>query len=200
MPDESIYRFGAVIPAAGLSSRMGVFKPLLPFGSSTVIETAVGSVLPYTTAATVVIGHRGKEIREVLQSRFGDRLMIVQNPDYASSDMLTSVKIGLRTLRECDAFFLLPADMPLLAPQVYEDLIKACDSSAEILIPILDGRRGHPPLIASSVIPDILAYEGEGGLKAIFAGRRVKEIEVTDSGVAVDLDTPQDYERVIHYR
>ena len=191
------YRFGAVIPAAGLSSRMGAFKPLLPYGGGTVIESAVDSVLPYVSAAAAVLGNRADELRAALRASFGDRLIIAENPAYAATDMLTSVKIGLRAIGGCDAFFLLPADMPAVPAAVYEALIGAFDGCAEVIYPVLDGRRGHPPLIAASLIPAILAYEGGGGLRAILSGCRTKEIPVQSGGILLDLDTPQDYEESV---
>ena len=190
------YRFGAVIPAAGLSSRMGAFKPLLPLGNGTVIEAAVGSALPFVCDAAAVLGNRADELRELLGRRFGDRLKLTLNPDYAVTDMLASVKLGLRAMGECDAFFLLPADMPVIAPSVYEALIRAFDGTADVIYPVIGGRRGHPPLISAALIPDILGYEGEGGLRAILSGCRIKEIPVDDGGVLTDLDTQADYERL----
>ena len=191
------YRFGAVMPAAGLSSRMGAFKPLLPYGDSTVIGSAIGSVLPFVDSASVISGCRADELSEALSRGFGRRLTIVNNPDYASTDMLTSVRIGLMALGECDAFFLLPADIPAVTAGVYEALIAAFDGEADVICPVCDGRRGHPPLIHSRLIPDILAYEGGGGLRAILSGRDIKEIDVNDSGILRDLDTPQDYQKEI---
>ena len=191
------FRFGAVIPAAGLSSRMGAFKPLLPYGNSTVIGSAIGSVLPYVDTAAVITGCRADELSEALSRGFGNRLTIVNNLDYASTDMLTSVRIGLRALGECDAFFLLPADIPAVTAKVYEALISAFDGEADVIYPVYDGRRGHPPLIHSRLIPDILAYEGDGGLRAILSGRDIKDIGVNDRGILRDLDTPQDYQNEI---
>lgn len=190
------YRFGAVIPAAGLSSRMGAFKPLLPCGDSTVIETAIGSVFPYVSTAVAVVGHEGEKLRRMLSSRFSDRLTITTNPDYASTDMLRSVQLGLRALGECDAFFLLPADMPLIKPSVYEALIAAFDGRADVIYPVFHGRRGHPPLISYALAPAIMEYRGDGGLRAIFGSCAAKEIRISDSGVLTDLDTPQDYESI----
>lgn len=190
------YRFGALIPAAGLSSRMGAFKPLLPCGDSTVIETAIGSVFPYVSTAVAVVGHQGEKLRSVLTDTFKDRLTIVTNPDYATTDMLRSVQLGLRAMGDYDAFFLLPADMPLIKPQVYEALITAFDNSADVIYPVFGGRRGHPPLISSAVVPAILGYRGDGGLRAILNSCVTKEVKIPDSGILTDLDTPRDYENI----
>ncbi len=190
------FRFGAVIPAAGLSSRMGAFKPLLPYADRTVIEASVGSAMPYICTAAAVVGYRGGEVAQVLRERFPGRLTIVENPDYASTDMLRSVRLGLRAMGECDAFFLLPADMPMIAPRVYEALIAAFDGEPDVICPVLDGRRGHPPLIRARMIPEILAYEGGGGLRAILGCRKAKEIAVNEPGILIDLDTPADYRAI----
>lgn len=193
MPGE--YRFGAVIPAAGMSSRMGDFKPLMPFGAATVIEAAVGSATPYLSTAVAVVGNRADALSGVLGDRFGEALVIVRNPDYATTDMLRSVQLGLRAMGECDAFFLLPADMPLISGAVYEALIAAFDTDVDVIRPVMGGRRGHPPLINARLIPEILSYQGEGGLRTILSGRREKTVAVDDRGIFTDLDTYEDYRK-----
>ena len=185
-------RFVAVIPAAGLSSRMGAFKPLLPFGCETVIEAAVGNALSFADRAVVVLGKCGEDVKEILTARFSERLIFVENPDYPATDMLCSVRIALKAVDACDAFFLSPADMPMISPAVYQSLA-ASFFDDEILIPVVNGKRGHPPLIASQLIPDILCYNGADGLRGFYRGRRVREIVVEDAGTLADLDTPEDY-------
>ena len=186
---------GAVVPAAGLSSRMGRFKPLLPFGESSVIETSVANVLTVAQSAAVVLGKRADELAELMKSRFGKRVTIAFNPDYASTDMLTSVRIGLRALRECDAFFILPADMPAISRETFKAVADAFSESDDIVIPVTNGRRGHPPLISARLIPDILRYEGDGGLRGFYGSRKVREIPISDEGILTDLDTPDDYDK-----
>ena len=186
---------GAVIPAAGLSSRMGEFKPLLPIGSETVIEATVRRTLAHADTVVVVLGKRSDELRRLLTQRFGDRLIFAENPGYASTDMFRSLQVGLRALHDCDAFFIIPADMPMISDAVFEALIDAHDDSDEVLLPTVGGRRGHPPLITSALIPDILAYVGEGGLRGFFDGCKVREVAVNDMGALTDLDTPEDYEK-----
>ena len=195
-------RFAAVIPAAGLSSRMGDFKPLLEFNGSTVIESAVSGALSCCDTAVIVLGKRAAELRELLQSRFKDRLIFAENPGYASTDMLTSVKIGVSTLNRIEpgvaGFFITPADMPCIPPDVYRNIISEFDRARDgALIPVTGGRRGHPPLITSRLIPDILAYDGGDGLRGFYRGIPVREIPIADTGILTDLDTPEDYRAAV---
>ncbi|WP_407386384.1 NTP transferase domain-containing protein [Ruminococcus sp.] len=190
------YRFGAVIPAAGLSSRMGAFKPLLPLGDSTVIERTVSAVLPYAAEIAVVLGNRADEVKEVLTKRFGNRVKIVINHEYRATDMLCSVQLGLRKLGRCDGFFLLPGDMPLIGDGVFAALGDAFDQECRVIYPTCSGRRGHPPLIPATLIPAILAYRGDGGLKAILRQASVREVTCGDPAILFDLDTPGDYQSI----
>jgi CTP:molybdopterin cytidylyltransferase MocA len=73
------------------------------------------------------------------------------------------------------------------------------DASSVILYPTFDGRRGHPPLIATSLIPQILMWSGGGGLRAFLNGRDAEsaELAVNDESILIDLDTPEDYRRML---
>lgn len=191
------YRFGAVIPAAGLSSRMGAFKPLLPYLDSTVIGSAVSAVLPYADRVTVVLGYHADEVKKELFDRFGDRVKTVLNLDYRSSDMLRSVQLGLESLGDCDGFFLLPGDMPAIDSSTFEALLSAFDGEKKVIYPVWNGRRGHPPLIHASLIPEILDNRGEGGLRTILDAYPAVHVFLNDNGIMADLDTPEDYAEII---
>lgn len=190
-------RFWAVVPAAGESRRMGRFKPLLPLGESTVIETAVACALTAADKAVVTVGKRSGELAAVLRDSFGEQVIIVENPDYAVTDMLTSVKLGLSVVADCDAFFILPADMPLVSADTFRALAAGFREGDEVLIPTFNGRQGHPVLAAAVLIPGILDYSSDTGLKGFFNSRRVRRTDVADTGILTDLDTPQDYERTM---
>lgn len=191
-------RFGAVIPAAGMSSRMKAFKPLLPYGKSTVIESTVATVLEAVATAVVVLGNRADEVEAVLKQRFGDRVTIVRNPDYRSTDMLRSVQIGLGALGECDAFYLLPGDMPSVNSDTFTALAEAFDEHSRVIYPTRNGRKGHPPLIHASLISEICHYRGEGGLRGLLRDVPQQSIELSDKGITADLDTPEDYADLIN--
>jgi CTP:molybdopterin cytidylyltransferase MocA len=186
-----------LILAAGLSSRMGAFKPLLPLRGKTVIENTVGSVLSGGARSVVVVtGYRGAETEAVLRQRYGDRVLLVRNPDFAKTDMLCSIQIGCRAMPNCDAFFLLPGDMPVVRQATFQKLRSARPTDrACVIFPTVGGAREHPPLINAKLIPEILAFQGNGGLRQLWQQHEnlILTVPVEDEGVRVDLDTQQDY-------
>lgn len=184
----------AVVPAAGLSSRMGAFKPLLPFGGTTVIERVVATVRGAgVETIRVVVGWKADLLIPILE-RCG--VPWVENSRYAEG-MYASIQAGVRNLTAGPAgFFLLPGDMPLVRAATLARLIAAWDEKpGGILYPRFDGRRGHPPLIASAFIPEILRDAPPGGLRAILGrhAEEAREVECPDPGIHADLDTPEAY-------
>lgn len=187
-----------LVLAAGLSSRMGVFKPLLPLGERTVIEATVDSILSGGGArVAVVTGYRGDEVTQLLRARYGERVLPVENPAFARTDMLTSVHIGCRALLGCGAFFLLPGDMPFVRRETFQALLAARPEGVSIGFPTLEGVRKHPPLVDGALIPEILAFREEGGLRRFWQQHEdlIYTVPVADDGVEIDLDTPEDYQR-----
>jgi CTP:molybdopterin cytidylyltransferase MocA len=189
----------ALIPAAGFSGRMGCFKPLLPLGKSTLIEE---SVERFRRAGIedvrVVTGHMAEEMAPIL-AKLG--ISNIFNPDYKKG-MLSSVLAGLKTFEpEIDAFFLLPADIPMVSPITIETLAGFYRSSgAGIVYPRFEGVRGHPPLISKDLTTD-LTGEYDGGLRAFLRRYQDKavDLDVMDQGVLMDCDTPEDYRSLKAY-
>lgn len=129
--------FAAIVPAAGESSRMEGLKPLLEMGGQTLIERVVNLFKTAGVAEVlVVVGHRGEEIVPVLE---GASCRTVTNPDYRQG-MFSSIRAGARELQGlCDAFFVLPVDIPLVRPLTIRRLMELFgDRSALITHP-----RGH---------------------------------------------------------
>lgn len=196
------HRIGGMILAAGLSQRMGDFKPLMPLRDKTLIENTIDSMLMCgITTVTVVLGYRGQQVEKILRSRYiGDALTLVYNNEYATTDMLTSVKIGLSAMPQCDAFFLLPGDMPVVSKQTFLAVYRAMPHTAPgIVFPTLEGYRKHPPLIDSRFIPEILRYDGQQGLRGFWSlhEEAVVTVPVDDVGCWTDLDTFTQYSRCV---
>ena len=186
-----------LVLAAGLSTRMHAFKPLMPLRGKTLIENTIDSIFSSGAKKVVVVtGHRAGELEPILAEKYADRVIIARNEDYASTDMLTSIRIGCAKLPECDAFFLLPGDMPVVKESTFRTLISHRDGDVSVIFPTLDGYRKHPPLVDSRLVPNILEFSEDGGLRQLWKqlDSIIRTVPVDDTGVWVDLDTKEDYE------
>jgi len=187
-----------LILAAGLSSRMGEFKPLMPLRGKTLIENTVSSVLNGGAQSVVVVtGYRGTEVEALLQRRYGERVRFARNPEFAETDMMRSIQIGCLALPSCDAFFLMPGDMPVVGRTTFQKLLMARPTDAlSVVFPTLGGYRKHPPLVDARLIPEILAFRDSGGLRRLWRQHEelILTVPVDDEGVWVDLDTQRDYQ------
>lgn len=191
-------RIVALILAAGFSSRMGTFKPLLPVGGAPLIERCIARFLQAGfPEVRVVVGHRAKEVIPVV-TRLGARPVF--NGDYPAG-MYSSVRAGVRTLDGAEAaFFLLPGDCLPDRPETLAQIAsRFLEGGTGILHPTFGGKRGHPPLISTAYRNAILAQDPPGGLKALLAeqGDDTAEVEVDDAGILSDLDSPREYRRLL---
>jgi molybdenum cofactor cytidylyltransferase len=191
-------RLAAVILAAGQSKRMGAFKPLLPFGPKTVLESCVDYLLDGgVETVVVVVGQNGNAIRESLQ-HLPIRIVLNPNPE---SEMSDSIKLGVRELAaDTQATFITPADHPAVSPAVVVELANEWRKSRKILVPEFQGRGGHPVLIDLSLRDNLLNLDSSRGLRGLFEARAnlVKRVPVNCPFVARDLDTWDDY-RALHF-
>jgi CTP:molybdopterin cytidylyltransferase MocA len=89
--------------------------------------------------------------------------------------------------------------MPFVAPDTFAALLAERERQREmVFFPTYTGRRGHPPLIDAALLPAILSYNGPDGLRGLWKiyERELRTVPVADSGIAQDLDTPEDYQRL----
>ena len=187
-----------LVLAAGLSRRMGDFKPLLPFRGKTLIENTIDSILSSGAHQVVVVtGHRADELEAVLSEKYEGRVILTRNHEFSTSDMLRSIQIGCAAMPECDAFFLLPGDMPVVEPITFQKVLAQRDGTLGVIFPTLDGFRKHPPLVDYRLIPQILGFHGEGGLRRFWQEQEdlITTVAVDDAGVWMDLDTQEDYKK-----
>jgi CTP:molybdopterin cytidylyltransferase MocA len=206
MEDQRIN--AAVILAAGLSSRMKDFKPLLPLESGrTILECSINSMMSAGIDHIVlVLGHRSEDILRVLSRRDYPFLRIVFNPRYADSDMMESVRAGLAAAQNwagLETVFVLPADMPRIRGDTYAALLRCMRlNTAKVVIPVYEGANAHPPLIHADCLDRIIGYQGEGGLKAALEAfsQVTVRLPVNDQGCILDADTPEDYKRLLNYQ
>ncbi len=188
-------QIGAVIVAAGMSSRMGDFKPMLNIGSISIAQRIVATFHQAgVSRIAVVTGYNAQQLERHLAN---SGLVFLRNEAYATTQMFDSAKIGLSYLRDkCDRILFTPVDIPLFTALTVQKLI---ESGAPLCCPVCKGQTGHPLLIASSLLDSILSDSGERGLQGAISrcGAEMTRIEVEDPGILHDADTPEDYKALL---
>lgn len=188
-----------IILAAGASTRMKTQKMLLPFGNETVIETVVRKVTnALKQNIIVVVGANREKISEKIKSY---PVQIAVNENYMQG-MLSSVIAGINTLPEnAKAVLLFLGDQPQIPEIVMDEVINSWKTSGEsIIIPIFNGRRGHPVLIAAKYKTDILRLNPDKGLRELMGKYKndIFEMECQYSEIIRDIDTPEEYRNEIN--
>jgi len=176
-----------VIPAAGQSVRMGRWKPALPFGDSTIVQTVVAAALRVCSRVVLVTGYRGAE----LVSLFGGepRVHLVENAAWQQG-MFSSIRLGVASVRT-ERFFVTLGDMPWITPAVYEALLR--HEVADVVFPEHGGMRGHPVLFRERVRGAISAADPlHGSMRAVAESFHISELRWPDDTVLRDIDTEND--------
>lgn len=199
MQDRARARIGAVVLAAGTSSRMGEAKQLLRVGERTILQKVIENVRGAgINDVVLVLGHRAETIRESIGSE-SEKVNIVLNRDYREG-MGTSLRTGVVALSpETDAAFIVLADQPFLRPETLQQIAEEYrKSEAQIVIPIYRGFRGNPVLLSRSVFPEVMALTGDIGCRAIFGSHAegIVKVAVGDIGILLDVDNREDFERL----
>lgn len=188
---------GAVIAAAGMSSRMGKFKPMLNIGSISVAQRIIATLQQCDISRIVVVtGYNAEELERHLAK---SGVIFLRNENYKTTEMFDSVCIGLSYLRKkCDRILFTPVDIPLFRADTIEKLLK---KHTDVAYPICDGIKGHPILLSSKAIDSILSYNGEGGLAGALKHLDITEsyVHIDDEGILYDADTPEEFEKLLEY-
>jgi molybdenum cofactor cytidylyltransferase len=187
-----------LILAAGASMRMGRPKQLLDWGGRPLVRAAAEVALAARLdPVLVVVGGARAEVEAALA---GLPLRIVANRDYAAGQS-TSLRAGVAALDpEIDAVVVLLGDQPFVTAAIVERLVAEWQASAApIVAPIYAGQRGNPVLFARAVFPELLAVQGDQGARGVLAAdpARVRHVAFDDPSPLADIDTLEDYQRLL---
>jgi molybdenum cofactor cytidylyltransferase len=189
------HQVSAVLLAAGSARRMGQLKQLLPLGSLTVIEHCANTIFSAGISDVVlVIGPDGEAVSSAVEHL---PVRVAMNHDHGS-DMAASVRVGLHALKDsASAVMICLADHPLVQSETMKLLLVRHQANpASIIIPSHNRRRGHPTLFPRKIIQEI--FESSSLRDVIGAHVRMTVyLNTEDEGVLLDMDTPQDYERIL---
>ena len=190
---------GGVILAAGYSSRMGDFKPLLPVGGVPALRRSIECLTEAGAAVAVITGHRHEELSQLIVSCGAEELY---NPDY-DAGMFTSVLAGVRHFADLGAegILLLPCDCASVPKEAVRQLIACAGDRGEYALPTCQDKNGHPLWIPARYFDEILHYDGPGGLKGARSlhGDTLLRLSMPWEGTVLDMDTPEDYRALCEY-
>ena len=186
-----------LILAAGESRRMGQPKMLLPFSGATIIEAVVHSALASAADEVMVVLGAGEEkIRNAIAHL---PVEIAVNTEYRLG-MLSSIQCGFRSLPTgtC-AMVIMLGDQPTIPAQAVDRVIDAWRQSCKgLVLPVYDGRRGHPLLVDMRYRTEVLNLHPSAGMRSILTSHTADILEVPMDIPAVlkDIDTPDDYAKL----
>ena len=188
----------AVILGGGRSTRFGAKKQLLKFKGATLLETVVGRFLESKVdEVIVVLGYAAKEIRR--NSDLG-RARVVINADYALG-LSTSLRAGINAVDPASkAAVVALGDQPLISVRTIDQLVdRYLETGGPIVAPFFQRRRGNPVLFDKSFFSELKNIHGDTGAKASLERHadKVVKVQVDDLGVLFDIDTQDDYGRLL---
>lgn len=190
-------QIAALIVAAGMSTRMGDFKPMLSIGSISIAQRIIANFHRAGVSKIVMVTGFNATILERHLS--GNGIIFLRNENYETTQMFDSVKIGLEYLKDkCEKVLFTPVDVPLFTARTVQSLLA---SGADLACPVCEGQQGHPILLSSHLLPEILNDCGEQGLKGAMdrCSAPLTRIEVDDPGTIHDADTPEDFSALVEY-
>lgn len=191
-------KFGAVVLAAGLSSRFPEWKLDYKINGQSIFYHSISHIAPSVEKIVVVGGYNYKILEEKLnyyEKKISRKTKLVYNKNYENGDMFESVKIGLMNINT-QYIFIVPADMPFIKTYVYETL-KLFKEMADVIIPSYNKKGGHPVLISKRVKQEILKPNSYSTLKDVIDHFKKKYVDINDKGVIIDIDSKEDIDNLI---
>ncbi len=184
----------AIILAAGQSKRMGKPKPLLRFGDKTFLEQII-SVLKLSDVdrITVVLGAEAETIKNSVDL---SETRVVVNKDYLKGQLSSLITAIEDTPEETEAVLLCLADAPFVSKEVVNKIVsKFRETNNPIIVPVFNGKRGHPTLFSKSLFNELLnAPQDQGARYVLYSNEeKVLEVEISESGFLISIDTPDEY-------
>lgn len=191
-------QIAGVILAAGESKRLGQPKQLLDWkGKPFVRQVAETALAARLDPVVVVTGAAAAEVSAALD---GLPVRIVHNVDWAQGQS-SSVKAGLAAVPpQAAAAIFMVVDQPQLPVRLLDALKEHyAEQRPPIIATLVDSKRTNPVLFDRSTFADFDSLEGDTGGRALFSKHQVTWYPWLDTSLAFDVDTPEDYERLLRF-
>lgn len=179
-----------IITAAGLSSRMGTWKMMLPWREGTLLDASINNALQFCSRIILVTGFRAQELQARYQHR--ENVTLVHNPDYENG-LVSSVITGARAV-STDYCFITPGDLPCLEGEIYRQLWALRTGGA--ILPDYHGTPGHPVLIDRASLQQAISRPAIRSMRQALMQGKHQCVALDRPEIIFDIDTPDDFRSV----
>lgn len=180
-----------LIPAAGLSSRMGDWKLMLPANDrgDTILDLSITHALSFCRLVVLVTGYRGKELAQRYHRH--PRIKLVHNHGY-NKGMFSSIRTGIKSTT-MDYLFITHGDMPFIDRSVFAQLWQ--HRQKDTLFPVFADKTGHPVLLHKSSFQLIQQTPSPVKMKELLTSMPYRTITVNSPAIHLDIDTPAAWQK-----
>lgn len=188
--------FAALIPAAGMSRRMGTANKLLLVlhGKPLIAHVLEAVQASGVNEICVVLGHDANAVRAVLEAHATRPVRFVTNTEYRSG-LASSLACGFGALGSHDGVAVCLGDMPGVETAVIDALCAALQPDDYAAVPVWKDRWGNPALLSAAAAADAARLTGDKGARALLRrhAARVREVPVRSPAVLRDVDRREDF-------
>jgi len=198
--NDSMHVTGLII-AAGLSSRMGFFKPLLKFNDKSFLINILEKLDKVCNRIVVVTGYKSSEISNHIKKNkknIETKIDLVCNIDYENG-MFSSIKSGINEIKQSDWILYHMIDQPNLPQNYYIEFLKQIEPNLNWVQPSYNKKNGHPILFNSKVSNEIKKASNESNLREISKSNRIRKKywDCNYEEIFTDIDTPHDLNNIL---
>lgn len=179
-----------VLLAAGAGSRFGGEKLLAPVPGGAVASLAARALLPAVDRGVAVVRTGDAALARLLEA---DGLAVLPF-DRAERGMGASLAFGVASEPDADGWIVALADMPFVRPETVKALARELRAGASIVVPVSNGRRGHPVGFSRELLRELVRLDGDEGGRSILRrhATQIVYLQCNDEGVTRDVDRPED--------
>lgn len=179
-----------IITAAGLSSRMGQWKMMLPWHNGTILDASIRNAQRFCTRIILVTGYRAPEIEARYHNAPG--IELIHNPEFEQG-LLSSIRTASRAINS-EYCFISHGDLPCLPRAVFSALWSL--RGAEAILPHYQGTPGHPILIPRRLLQQALETGTGNSVRKILLAGKHRQVALNNPEIIFDIDTPDDFRRL----